>query len=233
MAVNSLRTHLIEELTDLLDAENQLTRALPKLAKAATTGTLKTAFQKHLGETRAHVTRLNNALRELGETPRRKTCEGMEGLITEGEKMMNQAPAGPLRDAVLITSAQKVEHYEMASYGTARTYAQVLGEPRVAKLLAQTLKEEKAADSKLTSIAEGSVNGEAASEWREQEHADEDDGIVVRSAAWMGRSLGLARRRLASQSRAATVSDTAHDRPRRRRASRASSGRSRRTTKKR
>ena len=232
MAVNSLRTHLIEELTDLLDAENQLTRALPKLAKAATTTSLKTAFHKHLSETRTHVTRLNNALRELGETPRRKACEGMKGLIAEGEKMMKQAPAGPLRDAVLITSAQKVEHYEMASYGTARTYAQVLGESSVARLLAQTLKEEKAADTKLTSIAERSVNEEAASEWREQEQADEDDGVVVRSAAWMGRSLGLATRRFVTLSRAGTVSDTAHDRPRRR-ASRPSTGRSRRAMKKR
>jgi ferritin-like metal-binding protein YciE len=232
MAVNSLRTHLIEELTDLLDAENQLTRALPKLVKAATTPTLKTAFQKHLGETRTHVTRLNDALRQLGETPRRKACEGMEGLIAEGEKMMKQAPAGTLRDAVLITSAQKVEHYEMASYGTVRTYARVLGESSVAKLLAQTLKEEKAADSKLTSIAEGSVNEEAATEWRDQEQ-DEQDGIVVRSAAWMGRNLGLATRRFATQSRAASVSPTAHDRPRRRRASRPSSGRNRKATKKR
>jgi len=232
MAVNSLRTHLIEELTDLLDAENQLTRALPKLVKAATTTTLKTAFQKHLGETRTHVTRLNNALRELGETPRRKSCEGMEGLIAEGEKMMKQTPAGSLRDAVLITSAQKVEHYEMASYGTVRTYAQVLGESRVAKLLAQTLKEEKAADSKLTSIAESSVNEEAATEWREQEPVDEDDGVVVRSAAWMGRSLGLATRRFVTHSRA-TVSDTAHDRPRQRRASRSSAGRKRKAIKKR
>ena len=235
MAVDSLRTHLIEELTDLLDAENQLTKALPKLATAATATPLKTAFQKHLAETRTHVTRLNNALRELGETPRRKTCEGMEGLVSEGEKMMKQAPAGALRDAVLITSAQKVEHYEMASYGTVRTYAQVLGESRVATLLAQTLKEEKAADRKLTSIAEGSVNEKAATEWREQEEdggESEEDGIVVRSAAWMGRSLGLATRRFAVHPQAA-VSDTAHDRPRRRRASRPSSGRNRRATKKR
>jgi ferritin-like metal-binding protein YciE len=236
MAVDSLRMHLIEELTDLLDAENQLTKALPKLARAATTTPLKTAFQKHLAETRTHVTRLNDALRELGETPRRKTCEGMQGLVSEGEKTMRQARAGALRDAVLITSAQKVEHYEMASYGTARTYAQVLGESRVAKLLAQTLKEEKAADGKLTSIAEGSVNEKAATEWREQKEdgrEQEEDGIVVRSAAWMGRSLGLATRRLGVHSKAAAVSDTAHDRARRRPASRPSNGRNRRATKKR
>src|SRR3954464_9580830 len=166
MAVDSLRTHLIEELTDLLDAENQLTKALPKMATSATTPALKAAFQKHLKETRGHIARLDKAIRQLGERPRRRTCEAMQGLITEGEEVMNNTPEGALRDAVMITSAQKVEHYEMASYGTARTYAQVLGEPGVARLLAQTLKEEKAADGKLTTIAERSVNEDAAEEWR-------------------------------------------------------------------
>jgi hypothetical protein len=175
---------------------------------------------------------LTNALRQLGETPRRKTCEGMQGLIAEGEEMMKQAPAGALRDAVMITSAQKVEHYEMASYGTVRTYAHVLGESGVAKLLAQTLKEEKAADGKLTSIAEGSVNEEAATEWREQEE-EPDDGMLVRSAAWVGRGLGTATRYLSGGSRRGTSSAVAHDRPRRRAASRRTSGRARKTTKKR
>jgi ferritin-like metal-binding protein YciE len=145
MAVDSLRTHLIEELTDLLDGETQLTKALPKMAAAATTSTLKTAFRKHLKETRAQIGRLNQALGRLGEKPRRKTCEAMQGLLAEGEELMNKTEAGVLRDAVLITAAQKVEHYEIASYGTVRTYARVLGEPGVARLLAQTLKEEKAA----------------------------------------------------------------------------------------
>jgi ferritin-like metal-binding protein YciE len=231
MTVDSLRTHLVEELRDLLDAENQLTRALPKLAKAATTPQLKSAFNTHLTETHTHVTRLTTALRQLGETPRRKTCEGMQGLIKEGEEMMKQAPAGALRDAVMITSAQKVEHYEMASYGTVRTYAQVLGESGVAKLLAQTLKEEKAADGKLTSIAEGSVNEEAATEWREQ--AEEEEGMLVRSAAWVGRGLGTATRYLAGGSQRATSSGVAHDRLRRRGASRRTSARARKSTKKR
>jgi ferritin-like metal-binding protein YciE len=161
MAVDSLRTHLIDELKDLLDAENQLTSALPKLASSASTPALRTAFQKHLKETRGHIARLNEAMRELGERPRRKTCEAMEGLLTEGEKMMNEAPEGALRDAVMITAAQKVEHYEMATYGTVRTYAEVLGERGVARLLAQTLKEEKAADAKLTMIAGGMDVGDA------------------------------------------------------------------------
>ena len=203
MTVDSLRTHLIEELADLLDAENQLTKALPRMAASATTATLKTAFRKHLKETRAQIGRLNKALRQVGERPRRKTCEGMQGLLTEGEEVMNKTPAGALRDAVMITAAQKVEHYEMASYGTARTYAQVLGEHGVARLLAQTLKEEKAADGKLTAIAEGSVNEEAAEEWRAQE---DDAGIVERSTAWAGSALGAASRQLKGGARRAAAS---------------------------
>jgi ferritin-like metal-binding protein YciE len=188
MAVVSLRTHLIEELTDLLDAETQLTRALPKMATAATTKPLKVAFEKHLQETRGQITRLNKALRHLGERPRRKTCEGMQGLLSEGEAIRKKTPEGPLRDAVMITAAQKVEHYEMASYGTARTYARVLGQPDVARLLEQNLKEEKAADGKLTTIAEGSVNDEAAQQWQSDDF--EDEGVILRSAAWIGGTLG-------------------------------------------
>jgi ferritin-like metal-binding protein YciE len=193
MAVETLRTHLIEELTDLLDAENQLTKALPRMARSATTPLLKTAFTRHLQETRRQIVRLQKALRQLGERPRRKTCEAMQGLLAEGEEVMNKTPAGALRDAVMITSAQKVEHYEMASYGTARTYAEVLGEPGVARLLAQTLGEEKAADGKLTVIAEGSVNEDAAEEWRSQE----EEGLLDRSSTWMGEAVKAASRRLA------------------------------------
>ena len=204
MAVASLRAHLIEELTDLLDAETQLTKALPKMATAATTKRLKAAFHKHLDETRGHVTRLNKALQQLGERPRRKTCEGMQGLISEGEEVMKKTPEGALRDAVMITAAQKVEHYEMASYGTARTYAQVLGEPAVARLLEQSLKEEKAADSKLTTIAERSVNSEAAEEWQSQER--EEEGPLRRSAAWLGGAVGRASRQFSRSARSAATS---------------------------
>jgi ferritin-like metal-binding protein YciE len=220
MAVATLRAHLIEELTDLLDAETQLTKALPKMAAAATTKPLKAAFQKHLQETRGHVTRLNKALGQLGERPRRKTCEGMQGLISEGEDVMKKTPEGALRDAVMITAAQKVEHYEMASYGTARTYAQVLGEPAVARLLEQTLKEEKAADSKLSTIAEGSVNNEAAEEWQSQER--EEEGPMLRSAGWLGGAMGRASRQLGQGARRAAISmGIANDRsPRQRTAAR-------------
>jgi ferritin-like metal-binding protein YciE len=188
----SLRTHLVDELIDLLDAESQLTDALPQLAQAATSRPLRAAFQRHLKETRGHVTRLSQALRELGEKPSSKSCEAMQGLLEEGETMMKKAPAGSLRDAVMITGAQKVEHYEMASYGTARTYARVLGETAVARLLEQTLKEEKIADRTLTKIAQASVNEDAAQEWQSQE----EDSVLSRTAEWAGSTAGYASRQL-------------------------------------
>jgi len=197
--VDSLRTHLIDELTDLLDAETRLTETLPKLSNAATSKPLRAAFQKHLKETRGHVTRLNQALRALSVEPSSKTCEAMKGLLEEGDSLMKKTVAGSLRDAVLITGAQKVEHYEMASYGTARTYATVLGEKAVARLLAQTLKEEKSADQTLTKIAEGSINEEAAEEW----HAQGDDSMLTRTAGWAGATAGYASRQVARGLRAA------------------------------
>jgi hypothetical protein len=139
----------------------------------------------------------------------------MQGLLTEGNEMMSQTPAGALRDAVMITAAQKVEHYEIGTYGTVRTYAQVLGEPRVAKLLAQTLKEEKAADGKLTVIAERSVNEDAAEEWR----STEEDGLLERSTAWMGEQMKSA---AAGARRAAAAVGMAADRSSRRRPARSS-----------
>jgi ferritin-like metal-binding protein YciE len=200
-AVDSLHAHLVEELTDLRDAETQLTQALPKLAQSATSAQLRAAFQKHLKETRTHLTRIDQALRALGEKPSSETCEAMKGLLKEGEKHMKKAPAGALRDAVLITGAQKVEHYEMASYGTARTYAQVLGRQQVARLLEQTLKEEKAADRTLTEIAERSVNEDAAEEFQSQSESEE--GPLMRSADWAGRTSGAAVRQLSRTARRA------------------------------
>ena len=191
--VESLRTHLVEELTDIRSAEEQLTEALPRLAESATSRPLRAAFQKHLRETRNHLTRLDQALRQLGETPRSKTCEGMKGLLEEGETMMKKTPEGALRDAVMITGAQKVEHYEMASYGTVRTYARVLGERGVARLLEQTLREEKAADRTMTQIAERSINEDAAQEWQ----AQSEEGALTRSAEWVGSAAGSATRQLA------------------------------------
>ena len=197
--VVSLRSHLVEELMDLFDAESQLTKALPKLAQAAASKPLRAAFQKHLRETRGHVTRLNQALRSLGHKPRSKTCEAMKGLLEEGDSMMKKAVVGALRDAVMITAAQKVEHYEMATYGTARTYAEVLGEKTVARLLRQTLQEEKVADRALTKIAKGGVNQDAAEEWQSQE----DESPLSRTAEWAGSTAAYASLKLSKGLRAA------------------------------
>jgi len=185
----SLRRHLIDELRDLLDAEQQLTRALPKFADAAGTPPLKQAFQKHLKETERHVDRLNQALAALGEAARAKRCVGMRGLLAEGNQMASTSPKGALRDAIMISGAQKVEHYEMAAYGTARTYAEVLGRSDVARLLDDSLQEEKDADQKLTEIAEQTVNRRAAEEFHKH-----SAGILDQSAEWVGSTVGAAAR---------------------------------------
>jgi ferritin-like metal-binding protein YciE len=183
-SVTSLREHLVDELNDLLNAEQQLIVAIPKMAEKASRRELKAAFRSHLAETKGHVKRATEALKLLGETSIGKACEAMEGLLEEGEELMNGADGGALRDAMLITAAQKVEHYEIATYGTIRTYAQVLGEKGVAKLMAQTLKEEKAADKKLTGIAEASVNKQAAKEWHDQ------TSVLGKGAEWVGSTVG-------------------------------------------
>jgi ferritin-like metal-binding protein YciE len=187
--VGSLREHLVTELNDLLNAEQQLIKALPKMVDQATSAQLKAAFRNHLGQTRMHERRATQALKALGEKASGETCEAMKGLLEEGEDLMSSSDEGALLDAMMITAAQKVEHYEIASYGTARTYARVLAERDVARLLEQTLKEEKAADKKLTSIAEGSINKKAAREWHEQSRTS---GMLDKGAYWMGSTVGRA-----------------------------------------
>jgi ferritin-like metal-binding protein YciE len=184
--IESLRAHLVDELTDLRNAEQQLIDALPKMAERASSRELRSSFKSHLAETKHHEKRVTEALTLLGETPSSKTCEAMKGLLEEGQELMDSGEEGALRDAMLITAAQKVEHYEIASYGTVRTYARVLGERGVARLLDQNLKEEKAADKKLSAIAEGSVNGRAAKEFHEQA------SMLQRSADWVGSTVGAA-----------------------------------------
>ena len=196
-SVGSLREHLVEELNDLLNAEEQLIEALPKMAERAASRELRTAFRGHLAETRQHAKRVTQALKQLGEKASGKTCEAMEGLLAEGQELMDGSDAGALRDAMMITAAQKVEHYEIATYGTVRTYAQVIGERGVAKLLQQTLKEEHAADRKLTKIAEGSVNRRASEEWHEQ------TSVLQKGAQWVGSTVGGALKRVMPRSEAA------------------------------
>jgi ferritin-like metal-binding protein YciE len=199
-SVASLREHLVEELNDVLNAEQQLLEALPQMAERASNRELRTAIRGHLAETRQHAKRAAQALRQLGEKASGKTCEAMEGLLQEGQELMDGSDPGALLDAMLITAAQKVEHYEIATYGTVRTYAQVVGERGVAKLLQQTLKEEHAADRKLTKIAVGSVNRRAAEEWHEQSSAT---GVLQKGAAWVGSTVGGALKRVMPRAAAA------------------------------
>lgn len=160
MKAENLRDLLVEELKDLYSAENQLTKALPKVAKAASDAQLKKAIEHHLKETEGHVERLETIFEKLGKSPKGKTCAGMKGLIEEADERMKEGGEEATLDAGLIADAQRVEHYEISAYGSARTFAQLLGEREIAKLLEETLGEEKAADAKLNSLAEG-INVEA------------------------------------------------------------------------
>ncbi len=159
-AINTLRDLLIDELRDLHNAENQLLKALPKMAKAASHDELKEGFKEHLDQTRGHVDRLDRCFKILGEKARGKKCHAMEGLVEEGKEAIEEDAPDAIRDAKLIGAAQRVEHYEIAAYGTARAFAQTLGETKVADLLQETLDEEGETDKKLTALAE-TVNEEA------------------------------------------------------------------------
>jgi ferritin-like metal-binding protein YciE len=161
MKLESLRDLYVEQLKDLYSAETQLVDALPKMAEAAHSADLKKAFRDHLAETRQHVSRLEQIFKALGDSPKGETCEGMKGLVKEGESMIKMKGEAEVRDAGLIAAAQRVEHYEIAGYGTVRTYAELLGDAEAVRLLERTLKEEEAADDKLTEIAESHINQEA------------------------------------------------------------------------
>jgi ferritin-like metal-binding protein YciE len=162
LKLNSLRDLLLEELRDLYSAETQLVDALPKMAEAASSKELKAAFEHHLEQTRGHVSRLEKIFQEISEKATGETCEAMKGLIKEGEVLMKAEGPADIRDAGLIGAAQRVEHYEIAGYGTARSFARRLGDQRVGSILQQTLNEEAEADKKLTVIAENQVNVSAA-----------------------------------------------------------------------
>lgn len=152
----------LDEIRDLYDAERQLTRALPKMAKASSSDDLRSAFEDHLKQTEGHVERLEEIFEALGEKGTGKKCAAMAGLIKEGDELIGEMAQGPVRDAGLIAAAQKVEHYEISGYGSARTHAQLLGNSDAVSLLDETLSEEKAADSKLNDLAETVINREAA-----------------------------------------------------------------------
>jgi ferritin-like metal-binding protein YciE len=161
--VSTLEELFLDEIQDLYDAEKQLTKALPKMAKASTSEELKQAFEDHLDQTKGHVERLEQVFEALGEKAKGKKCEAMAGLVKEGDEIVSGTDETAVRDAGLIAGAQKVEHYEIAGYGSARTHAQLLGHDKIASLLEKTLGEEKEADTKLNQIAQSIVNEEAAS----------------------------------------------------------------------
>jgi ferritin-like metal-binding protein YciE len=164
MADESLQDIYVEQLKDLWSAENQLLRALPKMAKGAASPNLRSAFEEHEVETRVHVERLDRIFQQLGEKGSGHKCKGMEGLIAEGDEVLEEHDASVVRDAALIAAAQRVEHYEIAGYGTVRTMANMLGLGDQAELLQKTLDEEGNTDKKLTSLAETVVNVQAVSE---------------------------------------------------------------------
>jgi ferritin-like metal-binding protein YciE len=161
MKIESMEDLFLEQVEDLYDAEKRLVKALPKMADATTSQSLRQAIQSHLLETEGHVSRLEKVFRILGKDPTTHTCDAMKGLISEGEDVISDIEESPLRDAGIIAAANRVEHYEIAGYGSARTFAQILGLTDAASLLEQTLQEEKKADQKLTQLAEGMVNEEA------------------------------------------------------------------------
>jgi ferritin-like metal-binding protein YciE len=164
MKLDTLKTLYVDELRDLYNAENQLLKALPKMAKAASSEELKDAFEKHLEQTRTHVERLEEVFEDIGEKPKGKTCKAMKGLIEEGSEILQEDGEESVIDAGIIVAAQKVEHYEIAGYGSVRTFAQLLGKDQSAELLQTTLDEESEANELLNNLAEDIVNPEALME---------------------------------------------------------------------
>jgi len=164
----NLKSLYVDELRDLYSSEQQLIKALPKMAKAANSEELRKGFEEHLQQTRQHATRLEQILSALGEPGKGKKCKGMAGNVAEGGEMLSEDFQGALMDAALISAAQRVEHYEIAAYGAVHAYAELMGESEAASLLQQTLEEEKETDRKLTELSEG-INSEAFNSGSEAE----------------------------------------------------------------
>lgn len=175
MAEKNLRDAFIDEIRDTYDAERQLTKALPKMARAASSPELKAAFTAHLDETQGQIERLQQVFELLDEKVRGKHCDGIAGIIEEGSSIMEEDFDECTMDAALIAAGQRAEHYEMAAYGTLVAWAEALGESEVAALLQETLEEEKSADKKLSGLAEGGMNAAAASGDEADEDEDDDD----------------------------------------------------------
>ena len=193
--MGTLHDAFLDELRDAYDAEKQVTKALPKMAKAASSPELRSAFEMHLEETRGQIARLEDVFAALGEKVRGKHCDGMAGIIEEGKSAMEEDFDESTLDAALIASAQRVEHYEMAAYGTLVAWARAMGHTEAADLLEETLEEEKSTDAKLTQLAEGGINQEAADSAHPQEGDDEEEEEGQAPARKMagGRSSGNGR----------------------------------------
>jgi ferritin-like metal-binding protein YciE len=176
MSNQGLKELYVDELKDIYNAENQMVKALPKMAKAASSEELQQGFEQHLEQTRGHVQRLERIFKSMDVNPKGKKCMGMEGLVKEGSEVMREDFEGAVMDAALISAAQRVEHYEIAAYGTVCEFARILGEPEQASLLKQTLDEEKETDEKLTQLA-GQINPQA------NEGLGKKDSKIIRKAS--------------------------------------------------
>jgi ferritin-like metal-binding protein YciE len=192
MAGSNLREALVEEIRDLYNAEKQLTKALPKLAKGSTSDELREAFESHLEETEGQITRLERVFELLDEKPRGKHCAGIAGIIEEGNDMLQEDAEDSVMDAMLIAAGQRAEHYEISAYGTAIAWAEALELTEVTELLNETLAEEKAADEKLSAIAESGINEAATAGESEDSMDDEDEETASTSPA--GESTGMSAR---------------------------------------
>jgi ferritin-like metal-binding protein YciE len=186
MPENSLQELYVEQLRDLYSAENQLVKALPKMAKAAQSEALRKGFEQHLAQTKGHVDRLEQIFSAMDESPKGRKCAGMEGLVEEGEEVIREQSGSDALDSGLIASAQRVEHYEIAGYGTVRTFAELLGDDEAVNLLQQTLDEEKETDEKLTELAK-QVNVQAMNSGGKSE-VDEEGAESMRRGKRSGKA---------------------------------------------
>lgn len=182
MSDNNLKTLFVDELRDLYSSENQLIKAIPKMAKAAESDELRSGFEEHLEQTKGHAKRLEQILTALGEPVKGKKCKGMEGIVAEGAEVMEEDFEGALMDAALITAAQRVEHYEIAAYGCVHAFAELLGETDAASLLEETLNEEKETNDKLTKLSE-TINQQAYDGGSTEDEEESEPAAAGRSKA--------------------------------------------------
>ena len=214
MAGNNLREALVEEIKDLYNCEKQLTKALPKLAKAATSDELREAFESHLEETDGQITRLERVFELLDEKPRGKHCAGIAGIIEEGSDTIQEDAEDAVMDAMLIAAGQRAEHYEIGAYGTVIAWAEALELTDVAQLLQETLAEEKAADEKLTALAESGINEAATAGAEDDESMEDDEEESSTASSGKSEGAGMSAKSASSASRSASTAKSGATRQR-------------------